>query len=122
MPETSFLSVSLASRKVMNDCMVQYETNLYSVPFQFVGKRVAIKDLMNGYLEFYDENGAFIDRHEKSIGKHQYRRNKKHFEGLVSRNHSVNAPTAPLMTSDSSPKVYQRPLDVYDRLITEVME
>ena len=121
-PEASFLSVSLASRKVMNYCMVQYETNLYSVPFQFVGKRVAIKDLMNGYIEFYDENGVYIDKHEKSTGKHQYRRNKKHFEGLVSRNHSVNAPTAPLMTSDSSPKVHQRPLDVYDRLITEVTE
>ena len=120
--ETSFLSASLASRKVMNDCMVQYETNLYSVPFQFVGRRVAIKDLKNGYIEFYDENGLYIDTHEKVAGKHQFRRKKKHFEGIISRNRSVKAPMAPRMTSDSSPKVYQRPLDFYDRLITEVTE
>lgn len=120
--EESFLNSSIASRKVMNDCMVQYETNLYSVPHQFVGKRIAIKDLKNGTLELYDEKGLYIDCHEKSMGRHQLRRKKKHFEGLVSINHAVKAPTAPLMIPDASPKVYQRPLEIYDRLLAEVAE
>lgn len=39
----------------MNDYMVLYETNLYSVPFQYVSRMVSIKDQKNGYIEFYDE-------------------------------------------------------------------
>lgn len=116
-----FLQKDLSSRRVMNDCTVSYETNFYSVPFEFVGKRVGIKDLRNGCLEVYDELGNCIAMHEKLNGKYKRRTNKKHFEGMVNRLQQKVAPTAPKLLPDTPPKVHQRPLEVYDSLVTEVI-
>jgi hypothetical protein len=66
----SFMLNDLSSRKVMNDCTVSYESNFYSVHYLHVGMRIGVKDLKNGYLEFYDENGTCIAIHEKARGKH----------------------------------------------------
>lgn len=112
-----FLASDLVSRKVMNDCMISYESNYYSVPFRFVGSRIGIKDLRNGMIEIYDETGTLIDSHCKKSGKHQVQKIKKHFEGLLTQNQKAKARKAPLMIPDQSPKVHQRPLEVYDCII-----
>lgn len=117
-----FLLADLQSRKVMNDCTVSYETNFYSVPYRFVGQRVGIRDLKNGYLEIYDELGNCITSHVKLTGKHHFQRNKKHFEGLSAWSQRKVAATAPILIPEQSPKVYQRPLQVYDSLICEVTQ
>lgn len=117
-----FFKAGIASRKVMNDCMVQYESNLYSVPHKFVGKRVSIKDLRNGLIEIFDDSGRFITSFEKLEGKHLVAKNKKHFEGIHSRNQLVKASRAVTMVPKHSVKVYQRPLEVYDSLVSEVTE
>jgi hypothetical protein len=116
-----FLATDLVSRKVMNDCMISFESNYYSVPFRFVGSRVGIRDLKNGKIEIYDENGAFIDSYRKLSGKYQVQKMKKHFEGLITQNRQAKARKAPLVIPDQSPKVHQRPLEVYDSLICEVV-
>lgn len=115
-----FLAVDLVSRKVMNDCMISYQTNYYSVPFRFVGHRVGVRDLRNGTIEIYDETGTFIEGYRKPAQKHQVQKMKKHFEGLNSQNHKAKARKAPLMIPNQSPKVHQRPLVVYDSLVSEV--
>ena len=116
-----FLLHDLHSRKVMNDCMVSYETNFYSVPHIFVGQRIGLKDLKNGRLEIFDERGTLIATHAKSHGKYRVQSNKKHFEGLNARIQKKVAATAPILIPNQPPKVYQRPLQVYDALVSEVM-
>ena len=116
-----FLSTDLVSRKVMNDCMISYQTNYYSVPFRFVGSRVGVRDLRNGQIEIYDEAGILIERYRKPAGKYQVQKIKKHFEGLLIQNQKAKARKAPLMIPNQSPKVHQRPLTVYDSLISEVV-
>lgn len=117
-----FLLSDLHSRKVMNDCTVSYEANFYSVPYRFVGRRVGIRDLKNGHLEIYDETGSCIASHVKLSGKHRIQRNKKHFEGLTTWSQKKVAATAPILSPEQPPKVYQRPLKVYDSLISEVTQ
>lgn len=116
-----FLAIDIVSRKVMNDCMISFESNYYSVPHAFVGSRVGVQDLKNGILEIYDETGTRISCHRKCNGKHQIQKMKKHFEGLLTENHKAKARKAPLMIPEQSPKVHQRPLEVYDSLIGEVV-
>lgn len=105
----------------MNDCMVSYETNFYSVPHIFVGQRIGLKDLKNGQIEIFDERGTLIATHAKSSGKYRVQSNKKHFEGLNARIQKKVAATAPILIPNQPPKVYQRPLQVYDALVSEVM-
>lgn len=115
-----FLSTDLVSRKVMNDCSISYESNFYSVPFRFVGNRVGVRDLRNGSIEIYDETGVLVDTYRKLPGKYNSQKMKKHFEGLITENRKAKARKAPLMIPEQSPKVHQRPLEVYDSLICEV--
>lgn len=115
-----FLANYLHSRKVMNDCTICYETSIYSVPFKYVGLRVGVKDLKNGTLEIYSETGERIAIHEKSAVRYGKIRNKKHFEGLLNWTQKRIARTAPTLIPDNPPKVHQRPLAVYDSLVSEV--
>lgn len=116
----AFLQTDLQSRKVSNDCVVSYESNYYSVPFQYAGLRVGLKDHRNGTIEIFDESGTRIASHAKSTGKHQYQKNKKHFEGIT-QSQNKNASKAPILIPEQTPKVHQRPLEVYDSLVNEVM-
>ena len=70
----AFLLTDFYSRKVASDCVISFESNYYSVPFQFVGRYVGVKDLKNGTLEIYDELGKCIACHTKIFGKHQYQK------------------------------------------------
>ena len=114
-----FLLEYVEQRKVMNDCMLSYETNRYSVPYQYVGSSIGVRDLRNGILEFYDGSGKCIARHEKLIGKNKSSYNKKHFENIVSGSQKKVAATAPKLNPDTTPKVQERPLEVYDKLLCQ---
>ena len=116
-----FLLTDLQSRKVANDCVISFESNYYSVPFRYVGRRVGVKDLRNGTIAIYDELGRCIANHPKLFGKYQYQKNKKHFEGISSWSQKNVAATAPILIPDQTLKVHQRPLEVYDSLANEVM-
>ena len=118
--QESFLLTDLQSRKVASDCVISFESNYYSVPFQFAGRYVGVKDLKNGTIEIYDELGKSIASHPKVLGKHLYQKNKKHFEGIPSWSQNNNAGKAPILIPDQTPKVHQRPLEIYDSLVNEV--
>jgi transposase len=115
-----FQLVEYQSRKVMNDCCICYETNVYSVPHRYVGRRVKVRDLKNGMFEIYDENGNRIATHCKSDQRYQRIQKKKHFEGLHIGGQMKVATTAPILSPTQTPKVYQRPLQVYDAFTSEV--
>ncbi len=120
-PEPFELTV-LQFRKVGNDCMISFESNFYSVPFQYVGHRVAVKDLKNGNIVIYDEQQQAIASYRKGSGKNQQQKKKKHFEGIASWSQKNVAATAPILIPDQTPKVHQRPLTVYDSIVNEVMQ
>lgn len=116
-----FLLTDLQLRKVAKDCVVSFEGNYYSVPFHYCGHHVGVKDLKNGTVAIYDELSKLIASHVKGVGKHQYLKNKKHFEGLTSWSQKNVAATAPILIPDQTLKVHQRPLAVYDSLVNEVI-
>lgn len=122
LPQSSeaFLLTDFQLRKVTSDCFISFESNYYSVPFQYVGRHVGVRDLKNGSIEIYDELRNCIANHPKTMGKHLYQKNKKHFEGIPSWNQNKNAGKAPILLPEQSPKVHQRPLEVYDSLVNEV--
>ena len=122
MRQEPFRLSDLQSRKVSNDCMISFESNFYSVPFRYVGQRVGVKDLRNGRIEIYDEQQICIASHCKITGKYQHQKKKKHFEGILSWSQKNVAATAPILIPDQTPKVHQRPLEVYDSLVNEVMQ
>lgn len=117
-----FLVTDLVSRKVSLDSMISFESNFYSVPYHYVGQRMAVRDLKNGWIEIYDEQKKCIASHEKLTGKYQSQKKKKHFEGLDSWTQKNVATTAPTLTQKQNPKVHQRPLEVYDSLVSEVYQ
>ena len=61
-----------------------------------------------------------LHTYRKLPGKYNSQKMKKHFEGLITENRKAKARKAPLMIPEQSPKVHQRPLEVYDSLICEV--
>lgn len=113
-----FLLDYLEQRKVMSDCMISYESNRYSVPYEYVGNHIGVKDLRNGTVELYDSSGKCIARHEKLSGKHQNSYIKKHFENIESGRVKKVAATAPKLYPKTTPEVQERPLNVYDQLLS----
>lgn len=112
-----FLLDYLDQRKVMNDCMISYESNRYSVPYEHVGGYIGVKDLRNGVIELYDSSGKCVAKHEKLSGKHRNSYIKKHFENIVSGRDKKVAATAPKLNPKTTPEVQERPLNVYDQLL-----
>jgi hypothetical protein len=70
-------------RKVASDCLVDVDTNRYSVPHQYVGRtiEVVIEDaqvlLRSGDVE--------IARHQQCRGRHQVIERREHYAGLWAR-------------------------------------
>ena len=114
-----FLLEYLEQRKVMNDCMISYESNRYSVPYQYVGSYIGVRDLKNGLLKLYDSAGKCIAEHEKILGRNKSSTNKKHFEQMASGSQRKVARTAPKLKPEPTPKVQERPLEVYDLLLCQ---
>lgn len=93
------------SRTATRDCMVSYETNRYSVPWQYAGKNVEIQALGNNKLRIV-YNGVTIAEHDKLLGRFQISYQKDHFRGLYQRERTVKP------NSD----VQIRPLAFYERI------
>ncbi|MFD2170554.1 Mu transposase domain-containing protein [Tumebacillus lipolyticus] len=87
-----------------SDTLVSYEGNRYSVPIQFVGHLVQIKDDRRGGIHIYHE-GMVIAEHRKATGHREIVQNKKHFDGI--RKDSVARPV-----SQPSPRLMSNPIPV----------
>jgi transposase len=94
-------------RYVAKDCMINFETNRYSVPFSYVGKSVELQTEPE-LIRIYHE-GQLIAVHPRSLEKHQVRMQSAHYQGLLRR--------YKFDRSTSSDEVQVRDLDFYESLV-----
>jgi hypothetical protein len=93
-------------RRVARDCFVNYQTNRYSVPWQYVGKKVEVKKAENKLRFYYGDD--CISEHPVSETRHHISEQKAHFVGINTVSQSRFLP----LRADGN-EVQIRPLDVY---------
>lgn len=99
-------------RHVAKDCMINFETNRYSVPFLYVGKQVEVQtepDLIRIY-----HDGQLIAVHSRCLEKHQIRMERVHYDGIFSRQKLSEKIICSEISSD---EVEVRDLRFYERLV-----
>ena len=102
-------------RWVSRDCLVNFETNRYSVPWRLVGQAVDVAVI--GHELHLLHAGERVARHALCPGKYQLIRDPEHFAGLLRA--TAAAPSAPvagplLGGRFESPEVEVRDLAVYE--------
>ena len=83
-------------RKVSADCLVDVDTNRYSVPYQNVGRAVEVV-IEDGHV-LIRYAGAEIARHVEARGRHRVIEQRAHYAGLWAR-HRPAAPTVDVISS-----------------------
>jgi hypothetical protein len=121
--DTSILTTRRASR----DCVISYESNLYSVPAAYVQQSLQIKVTEQEDLIICSASGQEIARHRLCYGKRERSLVREHYQGLTvpatpavrGRPVAVQDPTGEGCTHPfwEAPQVEVRPLSVYDQLI-----
>lgn len=77
-------------RKVSKDCVIQWESNAYSVPWQLVGRQVRV-EVAGEKVRVYD--GAELHAsHDRCVGRHQRQIDPSHYDGLQ---RATDAPDEP---------------------------
>ena len=85
------------TRKVSADCLVDVDTNRYSVPHQNVGRTVEVV-IEDGHV-LIRHAGNEIARHVEGRGRHRVIEQREHYQGLWAR----HLPAAPTIDSIVSP-------------------
>jgi transposase len=94
------------TRKVANDCMVNFETNRYSVPWKYIGKEVEIRP-SQGRVDILC-GSVVIASHNQAAGKHMNIACADHFVGIGGQEY-IN------IASPADNMVEIRPLSVYEQ-------
>ena len=68
-------------RRVQSDCCVEVDTNHYSVPWRFIGRRVRV-ELFGGQVRILLGQQE-LARHAQSSGRRQWIIDQRHLEGVV---------------------------------------
>lgn len=101
-----------AIRHVAKDCMIDFETNRYSVPYSFVGKKVDVQTEPTLIKIFHA--GQLIAIHFRCLEKHQILMERTHYDGIYNR----RKPSDKFVNLDvSSDEVEIRDLAFYERLV-----
>jgi transposase len=105
-------------RRVASDCLVNLETNRYSVPWRLVGERVEVAIVQGRVRVFH--RGALVAEHLLGAGRHQVIRDAEHYRGLFRqepRSPAAALPPMPaLLWPLAWPEVQVRELSVYEAL------
>lgn len=88
-------------RTVSRDCLVAFETNRYSVPYQWVGRRVEVQ-AQGETIHIYHDGGLIVT-HDRILGTYETRADRAHYQGLI-------------RPSTDYPEVEVRSLDFYEGL------
>lgn len=99
-------------RHVAKDCMINFETNRYSVPFPYVGKQVEV--LTEPALIRIYHDGQLIAVHSRCLEKHQIRMERVHYDGIFCRRKFSEKIIGSEISSD---EVEVRDLGFYERLV-----
>lgn len=105
---------AIVYRNVMIDSYIQYETNRYSVPYQYVKKEVAIKK-EGQRIEIYYHNDC-VAKHDLSQEMHQIITNPVHLQGLKEQRFKFYK-SRPKAAKDNRYDVMVRDLSVYDEVL-----
>ena len=99
-------------RHVAKDCMINFETNRYSVPFPYVGKQVEIQTEPELIRIFHD--GELIAIHSRCSERHQVRMERVHYDGIFGRQKPFGSIKS---AENASEEVEIRDLAFYERLV-----
>ena len=77
LPEDEFKMLTIGSRKVYHDCHIYAGYNYYSVPFEYVGKKVDI-EIGDKILRIY-YHGKEIAMHARLAGRGEFSTNEAHY-------------------------------------------
>jgi transposase len=101
-------------RWVSRDCLVNFETNRYSVPWRLVGQAVEVAVV--GHELHLLLAGTRVARHALCPGKYQVIRDPEHFAGLLKPTPVTSPGSAPRLRVGllSLPEVEVRDLGVYE--------
>lgn len=99
-------------RKVATDAFVNWDASRYSVPWQYAGKQVWVREHEAGRVEVRYGDRRVAD-HDRAERRHEIVRKPEHHEGIPT------GPTRPagktlIHVQATAPEVEQRSLDVYE--------
>ena len=89
LPEKHFYVKPMQSRKISPDSYISINGNKYSVPVQYVGRKVLFRMNYGFRIMVYDATEKFIMSMEAFDGKHQTRTDSEHYEPIA-----VKVPTS----------------------------
>jgi len=111
-------------RRASKDCLVSYDSNYYSVPSEYAGRTLEVKQTEEDQLIILNAQGAEIAHHEVVQGCNQRIVVPVHYAGISSRSPSVSRPRAiQLLPTENcggqpaAPEVEARPLAWYDQVL-----
>lgn len=110
----TFDTATYTQRRVAMDCLISYQRNYYSVPWNLAGRDVLVRIDHNRLEAIF--NGKVVAHHQVSSGRYQRIINPEHYHGLS------RAKTRLLLKSfivpTTSPNVQIRSLAEYESLIS----
>lgn len=83
LPGKHFYVKEMQARKISPDSHISINGNKYSVPVQYVGKKVFFRIVYGFRIMIYDASGVFILRREAFDGKQQIRTDAEHYEAAA---------------------------------------
>jgi transposase len=116
---TPFDTSVIVQRQCSRDCLVSYENNLYSVPSDYAGQCLLVKETEDGYVLVFDAQSVEIARHRLGLSCHERIVDPAHYAKLRER-HQRDAAKELWPEPLAGPTVETRPLSVYDEILEVV--
>lgn len=98
-------------RKVPADCLVSFETNRYSVPWQYANREVEVQPGPGQTVRIFHQ-GSLIAQHARIDGKYKVNMDHEHYRGLLKKPEPMRA----FRWDKVNPEVQVRNLEVYETL------
>lgn len=102
-----FRVIRQLTRKVQSDCVVEIDTNAYSVPWRLIGENVQV-EIVNGRVRILHAGGE-VAIHQEMAGRRRRHVDPDHFSGVAGAAGKVLAPVGP-------PSSLLRPLEEYAQI------
>jgi hypothetical protein len=100
-------------RKVQADCVIEVDSNAYSVPRRLIGERVRV--LIAGDQRRISHAGREVAVHQRRTGRFERVVNPAHFDGVVGIGSKARLATAPAPEAIGAGELL-RPLIEYERI------
>lgn len=106
-----YILQSSCIRKVPNDCLVSFESNRYSVPWQYVNREVDVQPGPNNEIKIF-YNGNLIAQHQRINGRFKVIADQEHYHNILKKPESkpINH------WNGVNPEVQIRNLSVYEAI------